>query len=278
MRWVTVYQAMDEEEPAAAHQAALTYSSYLALDQVLNAQHPRSEEHDEMLFIVIHQVYELWFKQLLHELGHLQRSLEAGATPRALGTLKRILTILKTVVAQVDVLETMTPRQFSAFRSRLDAASGFQSAQFREIVAVLGGRDPRAAVGYSDGSGARTRIADAATRRSLFDSYLVYLSTQGYGVPEAALGRDVGAPLQPSGAVQDVVLRAYTDDGDAAQVSERMLDLDEGMQEWRYRHVKMVERTIGDKRGTGGSSGVEYLRRSLFQPAFPDLWAVRSRI
>src|SRR6266511_1247944 len=135
---------------ASEQSAALTYTSYLALDEVLGAQRPRSDEHDEMLFIVIHQVYELWFKQLLHELAYLQRRLEVGEAPRALGTLKRVLTILKTVVAQIDVLETMTPRQFTAFRDRLDAASGFQSAQFREIEAVLGRRDRRAFEHYPE--------------------------------------------------------------------------------------------------------------------------------
>src|SRR2546427_12801452 len=118
--------------------AALTYSSYLALDDLLDAQHPRSTEHDEMLFIVIHQVYELWFKQLLHEFAQLQRMLTNGETAHALHTLRRTLTILKVVVAQIDVLETMTPRQFTSFRERLDASSGFQSAQFREVEAVLG--------------------------------------------------------------------------------------------------------------------------------------------
>jgi tryptophan 2,3-dioxygenase len=223
---------------ASEQSAAVTYTSYLALDEVLSAQRPRSDEHDEMLFIVIHQVYELWFKQLLHELRYLQRRLQDGDTARALGTLKRVLTILKTVVAQIDVLETMTPRQFTTFRDRLDAASGFQSAQFRELEALLG--------------------------PPLFDAFLAYLGTQGFEVA--------------TDAVQEVLLSVYDDDGPAAQVCERLVDVDEGMQEWRYRHVKMVERTIGDKAGTGGSSGAAYLRSTLFRAAFPDLWAVRSRL
>jgi tryptophan 2,3-dioxygenase len=260
------------------HTAALTYSSYLALDDILGAQRPRSEEHDEMLFIVIHQVYELWFKQLLHELAHLQRRLEAGDAPHALTTLKRILTILKTIVAQIDVLETMTPRQFTTFRNRLDAASGFQSAQFRELEAVLGGRDAGAAGRYPPESGARERIADAMARPSLLDSFLRYLAAQGFGVPRDALERDVTQPAAPSEAVQDVLVDVYRVDGPEAQVCERLVDVDEGLQEWRYRHVKMVERTIGDKAGTGGSSGAEYLRGTLFQAAFPDLWAVRRRL
>jgi len=258
--------------------AALTYASYLALDDVLGAQRPRSEEHDELLFIVIHQVYELWFKQLLHEFAYLQRRLEMGDSSRALGTLKRVLTILKTIVAQIDVLETMTPRQFTTFRDRLDAASGFQSAQFRELEAVLGRRDAAATDRYPPGSPARQRIADAMARPSLHDSFLRYLAAQGFGVPRAALERDVTQPAAPSEAVQDVLVDVYRVDGPEAQVCERLVDVDEGVQEWRYRHVKMVERTIGDKAGTGGSSGAAYLRTTLFDAAFPDLWAVRRRL
>ena len=263
---------------ASDESAALTYTSYLALDEVLGAQRPRSEEHDELLFIVIHQIYELWFKQLLHELAYLQRRLEMGDSSRALGTLKRVLTILKTVVAQIDVLETMTPRQFTTFRDRLDAASGFQSAQFRELEAVLGRRDPGAVERYPPGSAARRQIADAMARPSVLDSFLRYLAAQGFGVPHAVLHRDVSTPLAPSQAVQDVLVDVYRIDGPEVQVCERLVDVDEGLQEWRYRHVKMVERTIGDKMGTGGSTGAEYLRSTLFEAAFPDLWAVRGRL
>ena len=140
---------------------ALTYTSYLALDEILGAQRPRSDEHDEMLFIVVHQVYELWFKELLHELAHLQRLLEEGRGAQALGTFKRILTILKLVVAQLDVIETMTPVQFLTFRELLESSSGFQSGQFRELEAILGRRDMGAADRYPPESDARQRIADA---------------------------------------------------------------------------------------------------------------------
>src|SRR5688500_2071054 len=220
------------------HTASLTYSSYLRLDEVLGAQHPRSEEHDEHLFIVVHQVYELWFKQLLHELAHLQTALEAGETSRSLHTLGRVLTILKVAVAQIDVLETMTPRQFTGFRARLDAASGFQSAQFRQLESIIG--------------------------PPLYASFVAYLRREGYGVDAAD--------------IQPVLLAVYERDGESAQIAERLVDLDEGLQEWRYRHVKMVERTIGDRSGTGGSAGAAYLRSTLFRPAFPDLWAIRSQI
>ncbi|GLW93552.1 tryptophan 2,3-dioxygenase [Actinokineospora globicatena] len=258
--------------------ASLTYTSYLALDEVLDAQHPRSDEHDELLFIVIHQVYELWFKQLLHELTHLQAVLVKGDTAHATRVLRRVLTILKVIVAQIDVLETMTPRQFTSFRARLDASSGFQSAQFRELEAVLGRRDRRAFAHYPEGGEQRARIAGAMSRPSLFDSFLTYLGTHGYTVPAEVLDRDVSQPVAPSEELQRVLLAVYADDGGPSTVAEYLVDLDEGLQEWRYRHVKMVERTIGTKKGTGGSAGAAYLRGTLFDPAFPDLWAVRSEL
>ena len=257
---------------------AVNYSSYLHLDELLATQHPRSEEHDELLFIVIHQVYELWFKQLLHELGALQERLEANRGPGALHTMRRVLAILKTVVAQIDVLETMSPREFAGFRGRLESGSGFQSAQFRELETVLGRRDPRVMEHHSHDPAAHERIAAAMERRPLFDSLLVYLAARGYPIPAAETERDVTRARAPSEGVQDVLLAVYADDGEEAQVCERFVDLDEGFQEWRYRHVKMVERTIGDKVGTGGSPGAAYLRTTLFQPAFPDLWAIRSRV
>ena len=259
--------------------AAVSYSSYLRLDELLSVQTPKSAgpEHDELLFISIHQVYELWFKQLLHEASHLQARLEADDTAHALHTLRRLLTILKVAVAQVDVLETMTPRQFLGFRDRLDAASGFQSAQFRELEAVLGRRDPSLAAKHPAGE-AQRRLAGAMARRPLFASFLVYLAGRGYDVPQAALDHDVRTERPPDPAVQRVLLAVYRDDGGPAMVAERLVDLDEGVQEWRYRHVKMVERTIGTRTGTGGSAGTAYLRSTLFAPVFPDLWAIRSAL
>ncbi|HEY8846271.1 MAG TPA: tryptophan 2,3-dioxygenase family protein [Candidatus Limnocylindrales bacterium] len=263
---------------------AVTYTSYLALDEVLAAQRPRSvgpdgrPEHDELLFIVIHQVYELWFKQLLHELAEVQRTLEAADTDRTLHLLNRVLKILKTLVAQIDVLETMTPLQFTSFRDRLESASGFQSAQFREIEAVLGRRDASAPKAHPEGSAGRARIEAAQTRRSLWGSFLAYLVARGNSLPADVLARAVALPPEPDERVQDVLVALYRGDADGALVAERLVDLDEGFQEWRYRHVKMVERTIGTKRGTGGSAGVEYLRTTLFQPVFPDLWEIRGRL
>ncbi len=263
---------------------AVTYATYLALDELLAAQRPLSvgpdgrPEHDEHLFIVIHQVYELWFRQLLHELAEVQRALEAGDTDTTLHLLNRVLKILKTLVAQVDVLETMTPLQFLSFRDRLESASGFQSAQFREVEAVLGLREPGAARAQPEGSAGRTRIEAAQARRPVWGSFLRYLVARGHGLAEDVLARDVTLPPEPDDRVQDVLVAVYRGDADAALVAERLVDLDEGFQEWRYRHVKMVERTIGTKPGTGGSAGVEYLRTTLFRPVFPDLWEIRGRL
>jgi tryptophan 2,3-dioxygenase len=248
------------------------------LGDILGAQRPRSEEHDELLFIVIHQVYELWFKQLIHESRHAQERLEAGSGPQAMHTMRRVRAILKTVVSQLDVLETLTPVQYAGFRDRLDTASGFQSAQFRELEAIFGRRAPEVLSSYEPSGAEYRRIEAAISRPSVFDSFLAYLSRRGWDVPAAALNRDVRQPIAPDDALQSLLVGVYLDDGEEAQVAERLLDLDEGLQEWRYRHVKMVERTIGDKRGTGGSSGATYLRGTLFQPLFPDLWAVRSRL
>jgi len=254
----------------------VTYSGYLRLDQLLSAQQPRSSEHDEMLFIVIHQIYELWFKQLLHELGKLQAELESGSTTHAMRTLRRTLAILKIVVGQLDVLETMTPTQFTRFRDWLGSSSGFESAQFRELEAVLGRRDRVMLSAHALTGAERERIAAAMSRPSLFDSFVRYLTGQGYDVPAEIAGRDVAAPIEASDAMQQALKKVYEDDTDATAVCELLVDLDEGMQEWRYHHVKMVERTIGGRQGTGGSAGATYLRTTVGTPTFPDLWAMRS--
>jgi tryptophan 2,3-dioxygenase len=254
----------------------LTYVQYLGLEQLLTAQRPRSGEHDETLFIIMHQVYELWFKQILHELGRLQACLESGDTPHVQRTAHRTLAIFRIMIAQLDVLETMTPTQFSSFRDWLAASSGFESAQFREIEAVFGRRDRRVAERYPEGSAERARISGAMSRRSLFDSFVWYLREAGYAIPAAVAHRDVRQPLEPSAGLQEILRKVYQDDAAAVVICELLVDLDEDIQEWRYRHVKMVERTIGGKRGTAGSSGAAYLRSTTGKPAFPDLWTVRT--
>jgi tryptophan 2,3-dioxygenase len=201
---------------------SLTYTKYLQVDELLKLQQPLSDdpEHDEMLFIITHQVYELWFKQIIHELSDFQSSLEKQNLLIAMRNLKRVLHILKVLVAQMDIIETLSPLSFRAFRDRLENSSGFQSAQFREIEFMLGRRNPTVLVHYPEGE------------------------------EESLL----------------------------TQLCEHLIDLDEGLQEWRYRHIKMVERTIGNKIGSGGSSGVDYLYKTLLAPLFPDLWAIRNKL
>lgn len=259
---------------------ALTYSSYLHVDELLALQKPRSDgpEHDEMLFIVIHQVYELWFKEILHEIDRVRHLLEAGDAHRAQHTLKRVLTIMKVLVAQLDILETMTPLEFQSFRERLEAASGFQSDQFRQLEFALGRKSPQAIARFAADTRARTALERRFAEPTLWDAFLRHLSREGYAVPPAALARDVTTAIAPSEEIQQLLIDVYRRDSKNSELCERLVDLDEGIQEWRYRHVKMVERTIGVKMGTGGSAGAAYLRTTLGDPLFPDLWMIRSQL
>lgn len=256
--------------------SALTYNSYLGIDELLKLQKPISDgpEHDEMLFIVIHQTYELWFKQLIHEFKQAQNALESGDTYYSLSLLGRIRTILKVCVAQIDILETMTPLQFNAFRSYLSASSGFQSAQFRKVEALLGRRDSKMASHLPPN--VQEEIAELTQSNSLWDSALIFLTKRGHQMPDEVLKRDKSQSYTENKTVQDVLLKLHRNDPETSIVCERLVDIDEGLQEWRYRHVKMVERTIGQKMGTGGSSGVGYLSGTLSKPVFPDLWQIRS--
>lgn len=260
--------------------AATTYGSYLKIDELLTLQQPRSDgpEHDEMLFIIIHQVYELWFKQLLHEFDRVAQLLTSDEPHRAQHTLKRILTILKVMVAQLDILETMTPLEFLSFRARLEAASGFQSDQFRQVEFLLGAKNASSIGRFAEGSRARQALQRRYDAPTLWDAFLHYLSREGYPVPAAHLSRDVTAVTEPSADVQKVLIDVYRRDAKNAELCERLVDLDEGLQEWRYRHVKMVQRTIGMKPGTGGSSGAAYLATTIGKPLFPDLWDIRGHL
>src|SRR5215813_12711873 len=246
---------------------AVTYASYLKIDELLSLQQPRSEgpEHDEMLFIVIHQVYELWFKELLHEFDRVRALLRQDGpddSHRAQHVFKRILTILKVLVAQIDILETMTPLEFLSFRRRLDAASGFQSDQFRQIEFVLGMKSEQAVARFPQGSRARAALEQRLGQPTLWDAFVEYVAREGYDVAD----------------VPRALITIYRTDPKNAELCERFVDLDEGIQEWRYRHVKMVERTIGTRAGTGGSSGAPYLQGTINRPLFPDLWDIRSQL
>lgn len=245
---------------------ALNYTTYLKINELLDLQQPLSDgpEHDELLFIVIHQTYELWFKELIHELESAQQYLEAGDTHRSLALLGRIRTILKICVAQIDILETMTPLQFNSFRDRLGESSGFQSAQFREIEVILGRRDARVASHLLPRD--KERVEARALKPSLWESFLKYVETRKLSSVDRA------------GSINETLINLHRNDPEASLICERLLDIDEGLQEWRYRHVKMVERTVGAKIGTGGSSGAEYLKQTLFKPNFPELWEIRSSL
>jgi len=256
----------------------VTYGSYLRIDDLLDLQQPRSRpvEHDELLFIIIHQIFELWFKEVLHELDELIEHLDDDRPSLGGHQLKRVLKILKTLVAQLDVLETMTPLEFISFRSFLSTASGFESAQFRELEFVLGQKDRRHVDRFVSEPRSHERLLRRYNEPSLWDAFVHYIHRRGYEVPQSFLQRDVTQAVGYSAGVQQALIEIYRTDPPLAALCESLTDLDEGLQEWRYRHVMMVQRTIGTKIGTGGSSGVEYLRSTLFRPAFPDLWAIRA--
>ena len=257
---------------------SLSYSSYLSIDNLLDLQKPLSEgpEHDETLFIIIHQVYELWFKQILHELDFAHTHLQEGNMHVSMSTLKRILTILKTLVSQVDILETMTPLSFASFRGRLQNSSGFQSAQFREVECILGYKRAHMLSQFESEPRVHAKLLKRIHQKDLFHVFLEALAHEQVEIPASAFARPLDAPREACEDVQNVLLHVYRTRPDLVPLCERIVDLDEGFQEWRYRHVKMVERTLGAKIGTGGSAGVEYLKNTLFKPFFPDLWAIRS--
>jgi tryptophan 2,3-dioxygenase len=215
---------------------------------------------------------------MLHELDRVATLLTSDQPHRAQHTLKRILTILKVLVAQLDILETMTPLEFLSFRSRLEAASGFQSDQFRQIEFALGAKNEASIARFAADSRARVALERRYREPTVWDAFLHYLAREGYPVPAAHLSRDVTVPVTASAEIQDILVDAYRKDAKTQGICERLVDLDEGFAEWRYRHVRMVERTIGVKPGTGGSAGAAYLRTTLGQNLFPDLWEIRARL
>jgi tryptophan 2,3-dioxygenase len=258
----------------------LTYANYLDLEKLLTLQKPRSTppEHDEMLFIIIHQTYELWFKQLLHEFEKIKRDFSAGDLFAAIHSFKRTRTIMKTLVGQIDILETMTPSSFSSFRDRLETASGFQSVQFRELEFLLGYKRASALSHVKPDFPGAERLRARVSERTVVDHFYNFLETRGARIPSDLTNRDVTQPNEPNEAVQREILRLYKDSPEVSILFELMTDFDEGLQEWRYRHIKLVERTIGAKKGTGGSPGVPFLKESLFKPIFADLWAIRHEL
>lgn len=261
----------------------LSYGSYLRIGELLSLQQCRSvdpktgqPEHDETLFIIIHQVYELWFKQVLHELDGFCRHLDADAPFKGGHQLKRVLKILKTLVSQLDVLETMTPLEFASFRPFLESASGFQSGQFRELEFLLGQVNASHLGDIDRDLDARARLERRLRAPTVWDAFVRFLARSGFDIPQSVVERDVTLPHEASRRVQAALVDIYRCDPALMEICELLTDFDEGFMEWRYRHVMMVQRTIGTKQGTGGSDGAAYLRSTIMRPAFPDLWAIRT--
>jgi tryptophan 2,3-dioxygenase len=256
----------------------MTYGEYLRIPELLSLQQLQSDsEHDELLFITIHQVYELWFQQILHELDRLVEWIDADELVRGSHQLTRVLKILKTMVGQLDVLETMTPLEFLSFRDFLGNSSGFQSAQFRELEFLLGHKQQQHLERF-EGTPVEDRLRRRWDAPTIWERFLHLVDRRGFDVPGHALEHEPGRATEPDEAVQDALVAAYRSDPSLTEFCELLTDMDEGLMEWRYRHVMMVMRTIGMKQGTGGSAGAGYLRTTLFTPVFPDLWEIRSRL
>jgi tryptophan 2,3-dioxygenase len=257
------------------------YGDYLGLDALLSAQRPLSGEHDEMLFIVIHQAQELWMKLMLHELGLALDRLRRDELRPAFKATARICRIQRQLVEAWDVLSTMTPHDYLAFRGSLGAASGLQSWQYRLIEFRLGAKDPFMLKPHAHRPEVHARLAAALQAPSLYDEALRLLARRGLPVPASVLARDVARPHEPDEGVVAAWAEVYREAErhfDLYELAEELVDLEEGFRTWRFRHVTTVERIIGQKPGTGGSSGVAYLKGALERRFFPELWAVRTRL
>ncbi|HEU0289001.1 MAG TPA: tryptophan 2,3-dioxygenase [Nocardioidaceae bacterium] len=260
---------------------ALTYSGYLHLDSLLDAQHPLSDHHDEMLFIVQHQVTELWLKLLIHELRSAMRLLAADDLAPALKRLARIKHIQRQMFEQWSVLETLTPIEYAQFRGKLGQASGFQSAQYRTVEFLLGNKHPGMVRVFRHDPAAYEALTRDLNAPSLYDEFLRYLAREGHEVPPDRVERDWTQPYQADPGVVEVFRRIYADPSGhwaAYETCEELVDVEESFQLWRFRHLKTVERVIGYKRGTGGSSGVGFLKQALELTFFPELLQVRTEI
>ena len=261
----------------------LSYGEYLHLSEILGAQHPVSvpEHHDELLFIVQHQTSELWLKLIVHELRAVQEHLAKDELRPALKGLARVKHIQRTLTEQWSVLATLTPSEYSEFRSFLGTSSGFQSFQYRAVEFRLGNKDRGMLAVFDDQLEAREMLADALATPSVYDEFLHFLARRGHDVPDAILQRDVTEAYEYHADLVPVFQRIYENaeqNWDVYEACEELVDLEENFQLWRFRHLKTVERTIGFKRGTGGSSGVSFLKAALDLTFFPELYAVRTEI
>jgi tryptophan 2,3-dioxygenase len=258
---------------------SLSYSQYLNLDKLLGAQRPLSYQHDEMLFIVIHQVSELWMKLCLHELNAVVDCVRRDDLGPTFKMLARVSTIQQQLLQSWDVLATITPYDYSAFRNTLGRSSGFQSVQYRMLEFLIGNKNADLIEVFRTDPPAYEQLERALKAPSLYDEVLRLLSRRGLDVPPEAIDRDFTQPYQASKQVAAAWLSVYHNsvkDWDLYELAERLVDLDYKFQLWRFTHVKTVERIIGYKRGTGGTGGVSYLTKALELKFFPELWTIRT--
>lgn len=259
----------------------MTYGRYLALDTLLSSQHPVSERHDEMLFIIIHQTKELWLKQILFELEEVFDLVRADALVPAYKGLARVSRIQAVMTLSWDVLATMTPADYTRFRHVLGSSSGFQSAQFRQVEFMLGLKDAAHLRNQPEGSEEHEAMRAALDAPGLWDEANRAAARAGLPIPQEALERDWAQPYTPSEAVEAAWTQVYEDTArwwELYQFAEKLVDLDDALASWRHKHVLTVERVIGGKRGTGGTAGVAYLQTTLAKRAFPELWSLRTRL
>lgn len=261
----------------------MTYGSYLSLDTLLGAQSPVSdpEHHDELLFIIQHQTTELWLKLVLHELRAACALLAADDLGAALKKIARVKHIQKTMTEQWSVLATLTPSEYAQFRGALGNSSGFQSFQYRAVEFILGNKNASMLAVFDGEPHARELLADLLERPSLYDEFLRHLARQGFAVPTEVLERDVTVAHTMTPALVPLYIEIYENSDThwaVYEACEELVDLEENFQLWRFRHLRTVQRTIGMKVGTGGSTGVDFLRRALDLTFFPELFAVRTEI
>ena len=269
-----------EEGIAKDFSSAMSYGDYLDLATLLSAQHPRSEppQHDELLFIVQHQVAELWLKLLLHELHSARELLAADELGPALKRLARVKHVQKQLVEQWDVLATLTPSEYALIRPFLATSSGFQSSQYRSVEFLLGNKNADMVRVFEHDEAVHESLGQLLREPTLYDEFLRYLSRRGYAVPDAVLNRDVTQPYRQDEGLVGVFAAVYAAPSEhwgVYETCEELVDIEDLFQQWRFRHLQVVSRTIGHKSGTGGSSGVDFLRRALDLTFFPELYAVR---
>lgn len=266
---------------AARPREEITYGDYLSLEPILSAQHPRSEHHDELLFIVIHQTKELWLKQAIHEVRLARDLVRADRLIPVHKILSRVSRIQAVMTLSWDVLSTLTPTDYVQFRDVLGGSSGFQSAQFRTFEFLLGLKADGHLRFQREGSAERAMLEDAYRGPSLWDEAIGALARAGFAIPHDSLERDWSQPYRPSEAVELAWAEVYRDVErywPLYQLAEKLVDVDDALSTWRLKHVITVERVIGFKRGTGGTAGVPYLQSTLSKRAFPELWSVRTRL